>query len=154
MCPGGRPAWRLSRRRAVADTAAATKAGQASPTSAPAAWRPDEAERRQVIVTSPEWHAMQHGLKEWLSIQQVYTPKQLRKVKADLNAKVARMSPKQLVDFMEDMDAKLKILQGKEAEQARLWAEQRLATQVNLTPEQMKKLRPDVLEMTADQLQE
>ncbi len=86
------------------------------------------------------------GLKEWLSIQQVYTPSQLRKVKAGLNAKVARMDPQELVAFMVDMDAKLKILMSKEAEQCRLWIEQRLANQVNLTPAQLKKMRPDVLE--------
>jgi len=97
---------------------------------------------------------MQHALNEWLSVQQIYTPSQLRKVKAELNARIARMSPQELLDFLSDMDAKLKILTGKEAEQARLWVEQRLATQANLTPEQLKQMRPDVLNMTSAQLQQ
>jgi len=91
---------------------------------------------------------------EWLSVQKVYTPSQLRKVKAELNAKVARMSPQELVDFMNDMEAKLKIMMSPEAEQARLWVEQKLARQVNLTPQQLKQMRPDVLNMTSAQLEE
>jgi hypothetical protein len=132
--------------------AGATKPAAGSATE-PDTARPGEAERRRV-VESPEWRAMQHGLKEWLSIQQVYTPSQLRKVKANLNAKVSRMSADQLIEFMADMNAKLRILMGKQAEQFRLWAEQKLSTQVNLTDEQLKEMRPDVLEMTSAQLQE
>ena len=96
---------------------------------------------------------MQHDLMEWLSVQQVYTPSQLRKVKAELNAKVARMAPQELVDFMNDMEAKVKILMSPEAEEARLWVERRIAVQANLTPEQLKRMRPDVLNMTSAQLQ-
>jgi hypothetical protein len=124
--------------------------------SAPAAAstpRPDEAERRK-IIDGPAWRAMQHDLMEWLSVQKVYTPSQLRRVKAELNAKVAKMSPQELVDFMGDMETKLKILMGPEAEQARLYMERRIAVQANLTPEQLKRMRPDVLNMTSAQLEE
>jgi hypothetical protein len=144
----------VSQRLAADPPAPSSDGGGKSPAAkAPPAVRPDEAERRK-IIDSPEWHSMQYGLHEWLSVQQVYTPTQLRKVKAELNAKVARMTPEELVDFMADMNQKLKILRGKEAEQARLWVEQKLATQVNLTPAQLKQMRPDVLNMTAAQLQE
>ncbi len=97
---------------------------------------------------------MRHELHEWLSVQKVYTPSQLRKVEAELNAKVAKMSPQDLIDFMADMDAKLKLLMSSEAEEARLWVERRMAVQANLTPEQLKRMRPDVLNMTTAQLQE
>ncbi|HEX4143906.1 MAG TPA: hypothetical protein VHY91_10260 [Pirellulales bacterium] len=137
----------------AAETAGGTKSDRAvAAPAAPSASRPDEAERRKVIE-SPAWRVMQHDLKEWLSVEQVYTPSQLRKVKAELNAKVAKMSPQELVDFMNDMEAKLKILMSPEAEKARLWMEQRIAVQV-LTPEQLKRMRPDVLNMTSAQLEE
>ncbi len=138
----------------AADAAAGAKNDRTG--SAPAAGsaaRPDEAERKKVIE-SPAWRAMQHDLMEWLSVQQVYTPSQLRKVKAELNAKVARMSPEELVQFMNDMEAKLKILMSPEAEEARLWVERRIAVQANLTAEQLKRMRPDVLNMTTAQLQD
>jgi hypothetical protein len=131
--------------------------GPAAPSStasgAAPAPRPDEAERRKVI-DSPAWREMQHNLMEWLSVQKVYTPSRLRKVKAELNAKVAKMTPEELVEFMNDMNVKLQILLGKEAEEARLWVERRLAVQANLTPEQLKQMRPDVLNMTSAQLEQ
>ena len=97
---------------------------------------------------------MQHDLMEWLSVQKVYTPSQLRKVKAELNAKVARMSPQELVEFMQDMEVKLKILMSPEAEEARLWVERTIAVRANITPEQLKRMRPDVLNMTSAQLEQ
>jgi hypothetical protein len=137
----------------AAQPADGTKGGQvATAPAAASAPRPDEAERRKVI-DSPAWRAMQHDLMEWLSVQRVYTPSQLRKVKSELNAKVAKMSPQELVDFMGDMEAKLKILMSPEAEKARLWMERRMAVAV-LTPEQLKRMRPDVLNMTSAQLEE
>jgi hypothetical protein len=138
----------------AAETTGGSKTGGAD--AAPevgSASRPDEAERRK-IIDSLQWRQMQHDLMEWLSVQRVYTPSQLRRVKAELNAKVAKMSPQELIDFMQDMEAKVKILMSPEAEKARLWAEERLAVQVNLTPAQLKQMRPDVLNMTTAQLQE
>jgi len=137
----------------AAEPAGGAKEGRGVSAPAASASRPDEAERRKVIE-SRAWRAMQHDLMEWLSVQKVYTPSQLRKVKAELNAKVGRMSPQELVDFMNDMEAKLKIMMSPEAEQARLWVEQKLARQVNLTPQQLKQMRPDVLNMTSAQLEE
>jgi hypothetical protein len=43
---------------------------------------------------------------------------------------------------------------SKEAEEARLWVAQRLRVQAHVSPAEMKKLRPDVLNMTSAQLEQ
>jgi hypothetical protein len=90
---------------------------------------------------------------DWLSVQQVYTAEQLARVRAELSAKVAAMSPRELEGFLKDMEERLEVLTSPEAEDARQWLAQFLAVARN--PEaQLGRSRPDVLNMTASQIRQ
>jgi hypothetical protein len=119
----------------------------------PAGPSPQQAERQR-ILNSRQWRETRHSFDEWLSAQKIYSPAEAKKIRAEMNAKIARMSPDQLRDFLADTKEKMAILTSPEAEQARLWLAQRMAVEVRATPEQIKELKPDIVRMTAAQLEQ
>lgn len=109
---------------------------------------------KERILNSAEWRQTQQAYNEWLSVQKIYTPQEVKRLRADTQAKVAKMSAAQLQSFLDDANEKVKILLSKDAEDARLWLAQRMAVEVKLTPEQMKEERPDIANMTAAQVEQ
>jgi hypothetical protein len=120
--------------------------------SAAAAIDSQQAQRRE-ILESERWRRANRAFNEWLSVQQVYTAEQLEAIRAELSAKVAKMSPRELEEFLEDMEDRLEVLMSPEAADARQWLAQFLAVARN--PEaQLGRSRPDVLNMTASQIRQ
>ena len=109
---------------------------------------------KERILNSAEWRQTQQAYYEWLSVQKIYTPQEVKRLRADTQAKVAKMSAAQLQSFLDDANEKVKILLSKDAEDARLWLAQRMAVEVKLTPEQMKEERPDIANMTSAQVEQ
>jgi hypothetical protein len=82
---------------------------------------------RDIILDSSRWREMQKEFHEWLSLQVVYTPQQVAEIKARLNAEIDKMSAAELQQFLDQWEAKIKILLGKDAAEAREWLGQFLS---------------------------
>lgn len=112
-----------------------------------------EAQRRE-IMESDRWRRTTRGLNEWLSVQQLYSPDEVAVLRSQFRARVARMSPTELKNHLDDMEAKLEVLSSPEAEDARRWMSQFLAVQAKYTDAQLRAKRPDVANMSARQIRQ
>jgi len=111
-----------------------------------------EAERNK-IFESDEWRRLSRAFDEWLTVQHVYTPEEIAAINADLQHRVATMSPSELRDFQHEMTDRLHVLLSPEAAEARHWLEQFSARSVN-PEQQLGRDRPDVLNMNASQIRQ
>ena len=142
----------------------AKNGGATATPSTPAAQPPESAannddgesdlEQKVAIMNSPRWRRAIFELGEWLSAQAIYTPTQVRNIKADFNRKVENMSPHDLEYLLDDLDAKFKILDTPEAQDARSWVAQYLSVMSDQKRAQALKDVPNVVTMTAGQLQQ
>jgi hypothetical protein len=108
---------------------------------------------RRAILESDRWRQAQREFNEWLSVQTIYTPDEIAAIKTNLRESIANKSPRELEDFMTDMERRLDVLLSPEAEDARLWLKQFMAVAVD--PErQLGRARPDLLNMTASQIRQ
>jgi len=110
--------------------------------------------KKAAIMNSPRWRRAIFELGEWLSAQAIYTPAQVRTIKADFNRKVERMSSHDLEYLLDDLDAKFKILDTPEARDARSWVGQYLSVMSDRKRAEVLKDVPNVVTMTAGQLQQ
>jgi len=130
---------------------AATSAAAAKP---PAAADEGDLARKADIMNSQRWRRAIFELGEWLSSQQIYTPQDVRNIKADFNRRVSAMSSYELEYLLEDLDAKFKILETPEAKDARQWVGQYLSVMSDQKRAEVLKDVPDVVTMSASQLQQ
>jgi hypothetical protein len=124
-----------------------------SASAAPSTFSESDQAARQRILDSDRWRRLNRRFVDWVSVQQVYTPEQLDAVKAELVARIARMSPRDLEDFMEDMEDRLDVLTSPEAADARAWLADFLVVARN-PEQQLGRERPDVLNMSASQIRQ
>jgi len=110
--------------------------------------------RKAEIMNSPRWRRAIFELGEWLSAQTIYTPAQVRGLKADFNRKVERMSSHDLEYLLDDLDAKFQILDTPEARDARSWVGQYLSVMSDQKRAEVLKDVPNIVTMTAGQLQQ
>lgn len=110
--------------------------------------------KKAEILNSPRWRRAIFELGEWLSAQAIYTPAQVRGIKADFNRKVEGMSSHDLEYLLDDLDAKFRILDTAEARDARAWVAQYLAAMSDQKRAEVLKDVPNVVTMTAGQLQQ
>jgi hypothetical protein len=123
------------------------------PRQTPDAAEDSQESQRREIIESDRWRRANRTFNEWLSVQQVYPPEQVAVMRAEFAAKVSRMSPRELEDFLKDMEERLEVLMSPAAEDARQWLAQFLAVARN--PEaKLGRSRPDVLNMTASQIRQ
>jgi hypothetical protein len=113
----------------------------------------DRAAERQEVLGSERWRRTSREFEEWLSIQQIYKPEEIAAIVQQMRERVARMSPQELERFLDEMEARLRVLKSPEAEDARLWLQQFLAVARN-PEQQLGRPRPDVLNMTAAQIRQ
>jgi hypothetical protein len=111
----------------------------------------DDARRR--IVESERWQRTHRAMDEWLSIQQVYRPEQVASIRAELAARIAKMSSQELEDHLKVMEQQLQVLLSPEAEDAREWLGQFLAVARN-PEQQLGRSLPNVLNMTAGEIRQ
>ena len=110
--------------------------------------------RKAEIMNSNRWRRAIFELGEWLSAQQIYSPQDVRSIKADFNRRVAGMSSYELEYLLDDLDAKFKILDTPEAKDARQWVGQYLAVMSDQRRAEVLKDVPDVVKMSSGQLQQ
>lgn len=145
-----------SRTLAADPAAGAPAAASASAPAAPPAGdtAAEDLVRKAEIMNSPRWRRAIFELGEWLSSQQIYTPDQVHAIKADFNRRVAGMSSYELEYLLDDLDAKFTVLDTPEAKDARAWVGQYLAAMSDQKRAQTLKDVPDVVKMSAGQLQQ
>ena len=137
------------------DAGAAEPAQPAAPADAQAAAAdPGDIARKAEIMNSERWRRAIFELGEWLSAQQIYTPDEVRRIKANFNRRVAGMSSYELDYLLDDLDAKFKILDTPEAMEARAWVGQYMSVMSDRKREEALKDVPDVVKMSAGQLQQ
>ncbi len=115
----------------------------------------DSAEKEQ-ILTSDRWKKVGQEFSQWLSMQVVYTPAQIEQIKAKLAAQVQNMPASELNGFLDQWDAKLKLLLGSDASEVREWLAQNLQVMADgYRKEFLKKLGVrDVTKMTAAEIED
>ena len=115
---------------------------------------PGDIARKAEIMNSERWRRAIFELGEWLSAQQIYTPEEVRRIKANFNRRVAAMSSYELDYLLDDLDAKFKILDTPEAKDARNWVGQYLSVMSDQKRAEVLKDVPDVVTMSSGQLQQ
>jgi hypothetical protein len=110
--------------------------------------------RKAEIMNSPRWRRAIFELGEWLSAQVIYTPTQVRNIKADFNRKVEKMSSHDLEYLLDDLDAKFQIIDTPEARDARSWVGQYLSAMSDQKRAETLKDVPNIVTMSAAQLQQ
>ena len=110
--------------------------------------------RKAEIMNSQRWRRAIFELGEWLSSQRIYTPQEVRNIKADFNKRVTAMSSYELEYLLDDLDAKFKILETPEAKDARQWVGQYLSVMSDQKRAEVIKDVPDVVKMSSAQLQQ
>ncbi|MBX9788401.1 MAG: hypothetical protein K2Y37_05755 [Pirellulales bacterium] len=123
--------------------------------SAPAAATTLSAEEKAKleILSSERWAEATHWLNEWLSVQQIYTPAEVAQMRKDFDAKITKMSVAELRQLLVRMESKLTVLMSPEAADARRWLGNFLGAQARYSDEELAKMRPDIVNMTASQLE-
>lgn len=114
----------------------------------------DDLDRKVEIMNSPRWRRAIFELGEWLSSQAIYTPAQVRNIKADFNRKVEKMSANDLEYLLDDLDAKFKVLDTPEARDARAWVAQYLSVMSDQKRAETLRDVPNVVTMSASQLEQ
>ena len=132
--------------------AGAVPAGSQATTNKPSL-TVDDAARKKEILSSQRWRRAMFEMSEWLSAQKIYSPEQVAKIKADFSAKVSRMSAEQLEYMLADLDAKFKVLETPQAQEARAWLAQYLSILSDKKREEVLGKLPNLETMTAAQLQ-
>ncbi|MCC7086224.1 MAG: hypothetical protein IT427_14570 [Pirellulales bacterium] len=109
---------------AIAIVAASELGSMAQP---PATGSKPDAAAKELILDSSRWREMQKEFHEWLSMQVVYSPQQVAEIKARLAAEIEKMSAAELQQFLDQWEAKLKVLLGQDATEGREWLGQFLS---------------------------
>jgi hypothetical protein len=128
----------------------AATAGAGAATAPPA--DTEEVERKARLLAGSPWRRAVFELDEWLATQPVYTPTQVRRIKADLAARVAAMSSYELEYLLESLTAKLTILESSRAREAREWLGRYLVVMSDRKRAALLADVPNVVDMSAGEL--
>jgi hypothetical protein len=112
----------------------------------------EERYRRAEILASDRWRRAIFELDEWLAMQPVYTPAEVRRIKAGLAERVAGMSSYELDYLLDTLDFKLRILASPEAAEAREWLGRYLSVMADAKRAALLRDLPNVVEMTSGEL--
>jgi hypothetical protein len=112
----------------------------------------EDRDRKARLLGSDRWRRAMFELDEWLETQPVYTPAQVRRIKADLAQRVAGMSSYEIDYLLDSLDAKLRILDSPRARDAREWLGRYLAVMADWKRAELLKDVPNVVDMTAGEL--
>jgi hypothetical protein len=85
-------------------------------------------------------------------MQRRYDPKQVKKLKQQFKEKIQNMSPEELDEFRSDLDARLHILMGDEARDARRWLSDTLSVASDKYAKKVLADLPDVANLTSPEL--
>ena len=105
-------------------------------------------------MASDAWKQMAAEYQKWLNSQAIYTPDDINRINAKLAAQVQSMPAADMQDYLNDWNAKLKVLNGKDFQDAQQWlGEYMSALTDGYRAKTLKQMGlTDVANMTADQL--
>ncbi len=133
---------------AAPPTKTAAPAAKPAPTQSA---HPDAAARDQILA-SQDWRNTIQQFQQWLTSQTVYDAQQVKQTEARLSVGISRMSAAQLKWFENDLQEKLKVLNGPQAQDASTYLAQTFAV---ASPTYAKRVRanlPDLLTSSAAQI--
>ena len=134
----------------TADGLAAQSPQATSQEAAPSEGSSDADRRR--ILEGDRWRAARQRLDDWLAVQQIYSAEEIDAFRSEIAERIQNMSAAGLESLLTEMEGRLDVLLGAEAEEARAWIAQILAVARN--PEsQFGGPLPDVLNMSAEEIQ-
>ncbi len=128
----------------------AKKLDPPAPTAAEADF--EERSRKAELLASGRWRRAVFELDEWLAVQPVHTPEQVAGIKADFARRVAAMSSYELDYLLDNLELKLRILDTREAREAREWLGRYLAVMADRKRAEVVADAPNVIEMSAGEL--
>ena len=106
---------------AAAQQPATKKSGSAtSDQTAGLADLPDAA-MKEKILNSSAWKQAYDEFQKWLASQAIFTPADIERIKASLSVQIQQMPASELQGFLDDWQAKLKVLNGRDSQDALLW---------------------------------
>jgi hypothetical protein len=132
---------------AKAETASASQPAKAADASTAKGF-PTKAE----ILASPQFRRAIFEFNEWLTSQPIYTPQQVAQIKDQFNHRVAEMNAEELTYLLNDLEAKMQLINTPEAREARAWMAQYLSVMSDRKRADVLKDVPNVATMTAAQL--
>ncbi|MFM7185397.1 MAG: hypothetical protein ACKO4Z_11585 [Planctomycetota bacterium] len=112
----------------------------------------DERVRKAEILASERWRRAMFEFREWLETQPVYSPSQVRGIRADLDRRVAAMSSWEVEYLLETLDTKLRILESPRAIEAREWLARYLEAMTDRRRADLLAGVPSVLDLSAAEL--
>jgi hypothetical protein len=115
-----------------------------------------EAMKKKQILASDRWKAVGEEFRKWLAVQVLYTPAQVEQVRSRLATEAKEMSSAELEQFLDQWDAKLTVLLGNDAREAREWLGQYLSVVADGRRKQfLENLEiSDVSQLTAAQIED
>jgi hypothetical protein len=113
----------------------------------------DALTRKAAIMQSPRWQRAVSELGRWLATQTIYPPDEVLRIKAGFNDRVAHASPDEIAAMLDNLDAKLRIVESPEAREARDWVGHYLSAMSDQRRAQALATVPDITTMSAAELQ-
>ncbi len=80
-----------------------------------------ESEMRAKVLSDPKWKEVDAMFQKWLVTQPIYSDAEIKRMTNRMIAQRDAMSASELQEFLDDWDTKLKILLGKDAQEAQQW---------------------------------
>jgi hypothetical protein len=111
-----------------------------------------ELARKADIMHGDRWQRAISEFRQWLAVQRVYTPAEVRRIKSDFNARVTGMSSYELEYLLDSLDAKLRLLDTAEARDAKAWLGEYLSAMSDARRAEALRGVPNILDMNAAQL--
>ena len=101
----------------------AKSAAPVTSAKSPAATTPggDAADEKAKILASKPWQEISAAYQQWLESQAIYTPADVKRINAKLAAEIQAMQVSDLQEYIDDWQAKLKVLNGKDFQEAQKW---------------------------------
>ena len=70
------------------------------------------------ILASKPWQQISAAYQQWLESQAIYTPADIKRINAQVSAEIQAMPVSDLQEYIDDWQAKLKVLNGKDFQEA------------------------------------
>lgn len=113
----------------------------------------DDVSRKAAIMSGPRWQQAVFELGQWLATQSIYTSEEVLRIKAGFNDRVADASADDLAEMLDDLDAKLRIVDSPEARDARDWVGHYLSALSDRRRARALADVPDITKMSVAELQ-
>jgi hypothetical protein len=110
-----------------------------------------EQERRE-ILEGRRWRRVRREFHEWLAVQQLYDADEVEQIKEEIDYHAEDMTAPELRRLMDELEDRLEVLMSPKAAEARRWLADFLAVQAKYSDEELRAQRPDVINMSADEI--